>query len=133
MLTKALGYYTLSIYSSFLICFFSMIKSIIIITFLNYTQYVAPFLICEYILSFTYSIIIAHDESRRNLNRKITPEVLYKDIKTEIHINCSICLEDFKLEESVKLTDCNHMFHNICIQEWINKKKNCPMCRCNLD
>jgi len=46
-------------------------------------------------------------------------------------MECSICLDN-----SIKLdyiTPCNHSFHQICIEEWINSTNNnikyCPICR----
>jgi hypothetical protein len=41
---------------------------------------------------------------------------------------CSICLES---ETNVTLL-CNHTFHKKCIDEWLNKKNNCPICRHNI-
>lgn len=49
---------------------------------------------------------------------------------------CSICLEDFTINESVrKLTECCHCFHDDCILTWIEScktSKTCPMCRAQL-
>ena len=48
---------------------------------------------------------------------------------------CSICLENFKENENVKMTECFHIFHYKCIKEWIECKKEstempeCPICR----
>ena len=69
------------------------------------------------------------DSDRVNL-QKVIPQILYKDILTTSS-TCSICLEDFKLEEIVSLTNCKHIFHNQCIEKW--KNNTCPMCRNNLD
>lgn len=42
---------------------------------------------------------------------------------------CTICLEDFKAEEEVMLTPCNHMFHEPCIVPWVKSHAQCPICR----
>lgn len=42
---------------------------------------------------------------------------------------CSICLNEFTLSTEIYVISCNHLFHKKCIGEWINKKKNCPLCR----
>ncbi|XP_062168537.1 NEP1-interacting protein 1 [Alnus glutinosa] len=43
---------------------------------------------------------------------------------------CSICLQDFKDEDSVReLPNCGHLFHLDCIDEWLTRQGTCPMCR----
>lgn len=45
---------------------------------------------------------------------------------------CSICLENFKNEEQLRVLPCRHYFHNECVDEWfLNKLEmaSCPMCR----
>ncbi len=42
-------------------------------------------------------------------------------------MECSICLE--KITEEKKLLKCNHEFHTVCINLWLNEKKECPVCR----
>ncbi|CDP02915.1 unnamed protein product [Coffea canephora] len=45
-------------------------------------------------------------------------------------MDCAICLESFKEGElSRKLPDCNHLFHLNCVDNWLTKKPNCPVCR----
>ncbi len=46
--------------------------------------------------------------------------------------SCSICLQNFNDNETLKLLNCNHKFHKNCIDEWIKINKNCPICRENL-
>lgn len=40
---------------------------------------------------------------------------------------CSICLEEVDFYSSK--TNCNHYYHNLCLQEWLNRNQNCPNCR----
>ncbi|CAG9311530.1 unnamed protein product [Blepharisma stoltei] len=40
---------------------------------------------------------------------------------------CSICM-DHEVRESVVLR-CNHWFHRSCLEEWIQRRMACPMCR----
>jgi hypothetical protein len=42
---------------------------------------------------------------------------------------CSICLIDFEIDDSVVVLDCHHIFHQNCILEWVTRKKDCPNCR----
>lgn len=40
---------------------------------------------------------------------------------------CPICLESENV--SVVLTECDHMYHVKCIENWMNVNNNCPLCR----
>jgi hypothetical protein len=43
---------------------------------------------------------------------------------------CSICLSDYKESEVVRLIpDCDHMFHAVCIDQWLRSHATCPICR----
>jgi hypothetical protein len=41
--------------------------------------------------------------------------------------NCAICIE--KLYKEYIVFKCSHSFHSLCINTWLNHKKECPMCR----
>merc|ERR1712126_542481 len=41
---------------------------------------------------------------------------------------CLICLELLK-DDLGYLMKCGHVFHNLCIKDWINKDETCPKCR----
>lgn len=44
--------------------------------------------------------------------------------------DCSICLSDFRDDESLRLLPkCSHAFHISCIDTWLRSHKNCPLCR----
>eukprot|EP00475_Leptophrys_vorax_P037136 TRINITY_DN6365_c0_g1_i1.p1 TRINITY_DN6365_c0_g1~~TRINITY_DN6365_c0_g1_i1.p1 ORF type:complete len:387 (-),score=66.48 TRINITY_DN6365_c0_g1_i1:208-1368(-) len=47
--------------------------------------------------------------------------------------SCSICLEHFKVGDSLKLPHCLHKFHDSCLTQWIKHKKECPNCRTSLE
>jgi len=44
--------------------------------------------------------------------------------------DCAICCESLKRDLQKKL-QCNHLFHNKCINIWFNKSRTCPICRRN--
>ena len=44
---------------------------------------------------------------------------------------CSICLDDFDETRDIVYLDCQHIYHEDCIIEWINKDPSCPLCRTN--
>lgn len=41
---------------------------------------------------------------------------------------CSICFEMIS-EQSEITTNCNHLFHEICLQTWLLQHDTCPLCR----
>ncbi|KAL0023024.1 hypothetical protein WJX79_000521 [Trebouxia sp. C0005] len=48
------------------------------------------------------------------------------DAQTE----CSICLENFVMQEQLRRVGCGHLFHTRCIHEWFaTGDTRCPMCR----
>jgi len=43
---------------------------------------------------------------------------------------CSICIDHFKKDELCKkLPGCPHYFHAQCIDSWLTRKSDCPVCR----
>lgn len=42
---------------------------------------------------------------------------------------CVICLEEWKVEETVKEMPCKHRFHGGCIEKWLGFHGSCPVCR----
>jgi hypothetical protein len=42
--------------------------------------------------------------------------------------SCSICYEE-EPEKSMRILDCEHSFHKVCIEQWFVKSKTCPICR----
>lgn len=62
------------------------------------------------------------------------PQIKIEDLNKleEGNRHCVICLDDFKIGEKVAALPCIHFFHNSCIQNWIKKQKNCPICKFEL-
>ncbi|KAL9368984.1 hypothetical protein Peur_040183 [Populus x canadensis] len=58
-----------------------------------------------------------------------------KDFRREQHgLECAICLAEFSDEDLVRLlTVCYHVFHQECIDLWLESHKTCPVCRRDLD
>ena len=42
---------------------------------------------------------------------------------------CSICLDDFKVDQRVLELRCSHYHHVSCITEWLSRASTCPDCR----
>ena len=46
------------------------------------------------------------------------------------HDQCPICIDLFKKDDMCKkLPDCVHVFHSVCIDGWLLRKRDCPICR----
>lgn len=48
-------------------------------------------------------------------------------------VQCSVCMEDFVLDESVNKLPCDHHYHNQCIVTWLKLHGTCPVCRKDLN
>jgi len=47
--------------------------------------------------------------------------------------DCSICFEEFQKGESlIYLPGCLHVYHQVCIFQWISEKASCPYCRSDI-
>ncbi|EEF28458.1 conserved hypothetical protein [Ricinus communis] len=43
---------------------------------------------------------------------------------------CAVCLSEFTEGESVRNLECKHLFHNGCLDKWLQQcKSTCPLCR----
>eukprot|EP01006_Ploeotia_vitrea_P008599 TRINITY_DN20652_c0_g1_i1.p1 TRINITY_DN20652_c0_g1~~TRINITY_DN20652_c0_g1_i1.p1 ORF type:complete len:544 (-),score=52.48 TRINITY_DN20652_c0_g1_i1:1289-2920(-) len=54
------------------------------------------------------------------------------DADTE-NTNCTVCLSDFELEETLRTLPCNHIFHRDCVDRWLKTNKSCPCCRQDIE
>lgn len=43
--------------------------------------------------------------------------------------SCGICMEDYKIDDKVKITLCKHVFHENCLMHWLKMSNICPFCR----
>ena len=43
--------------------------------------------------------------------------------------SCNICLSEFDQGEKVRTLPCFHVFHASCIDNWLDRKPECPVCR----
>lgn len=50
-----------------------------------------------------------------------------RSIQTSAVNECSICLND--IESDQQTTNCNHTFHNACLNNWLDINNSCPVCR----
>lgn len=43
--------------------------------------------------------------------------------------SCPICLDEYKEGDILRGLYCSHQFHEICLKEWVKKKRECPLCK----
>lgn len=43
--------------------------------------------------------------------------------------DCSICLDEFKVDEEASEMPCKHVFHSGCVEKWLQIHGSCPVCR----
>jgi len=64
---------------------------------------------------------------------KAMPSVVFsKKLFEEGNIECSICMDEFKEGQdyvSPLSCDARHYFHSDCIEDWLVKKNECPLCK----
>lgn len=46
---------------------------------------------------------------------------------------CCICLEDFGAGDEVKRLQCLHLYHTVCIENWLRTSGTCPQCKHRVD
>lgn len=54
------------------------------------------------------------------------------DILVTNQENCFICFDTYKCGELKRDLKCKHFFHKKCIDKWLKKKAQCPICRDNV-
>ncbi|CAL8086208.1 unnamed protein product [Calicophoron daubneyi] len=47
---------------------------------------------------------------------------------------CSVCLEDYKDRDKIRILPCHHVFHTLCIDPWLlRNRRRCPVCNQNVE
>lgn len=54
-----------------------------------------------------------------------------KDSESPIN-DCCICYTGYDTEHKAGKLQCEHVFHNECVKEWLNTSKTCPLCRSHI-
>ncbi|XP_058803170.1 E3 ubiquitin-protein ligase Iruka isoform X2 [Phymastichus coffea] len=60
------------------------------------------------------------------------PTTSVSQIQVDLKLQCSVCWEDFILEEPVRQLPCQHFYHAPCIVPWLELHGTCPICRQSL-
>ncbi|XP_075490502.1 LOW QUALITY PROTEIN: RING-H2 finger protein ATL56-like [Primulina tabacum] len=60
--------------------------------------------------------------------------VVYSAAALQRTRDCAICLDSFQEGDNCSsLPVCKHLFHAKCVDRWIRKRPNCPICRTGVD
>ena len=69
----------------------------------------------------------------QQLKTKSYSAPLLADGEAEEPNPCTICLEDFKPGDKLKVLPCGHEYHKECIEPWLLEKSSlCPLCKQNI-
>lgn len=99
----------------------------------------------------TYEELLHLEERLGNVNRGASQETIeqytlphkYKKVKRindeeeedeDNHMEkCTICLSEFEDGEDVRRLPCMHLFHIVCVDQWLGMNKKCPICRVDIE
>ncbi|KAH0453248.1 hypothetical protein IEQ34_017572 [Dendrobium chrysotoxum] len=91
----------------------------------------------------TVTNAVAMAAGRIRFQRGLDPEVLenfptlvYSEVKEHKigkgALECAICLNEFEDDETIRLLpECDHVFHQECVDAWLGTHVTCPVCRTN--
>uniref|UniRef100_A0AAG5CN27 RING-type E3 ubiquitin transferase n=1 Tax=Anopheles atroparvus TaxID=41427 RepID=A0AAG5CN27_ANOAO len=60
------------------------------------------------------------------------PTVTINAEQVDRKLQCSVCFEDFVIDEAVRKLPCLHVYHEPCIIPWLELHGTCPICRKSL-
>mmetsp|Transcript_14563 Transcript_14563/g.22447 ORF Transcript_14563/g.22447 Transcript_14563/m.22447 type:complete len:702 (+) Transcript_14563:193-2298(+) len=58
--------------------------------------------------------------------------VRLQDFPAHYPKECCICMVDFVGDDVIVATECEHIFHKQCCQEWLRQSRTCPVCRTDI-
>ena len=82
----------------------------------------------------TYEELLALEDKIGYVNRGYSQEQIEKIPKTKYHKTntnekCVICQFDIEDGSDIKQLNCEHIYHDKCIDAWLLKEKHCPFCK----
>mmetsp|Transcript_16789 Transcript_16789/g.36097 ORF Transcript_16789/g.36097 Transcript_16789/m.36097 type:complete len:474 (-) Transcript_16789:67-1488(-) len=55
------------------------------------------------------------------------------DLRSAGQSTCMVCLTDFSQGDECRRLPCRHVFHSSCVDEWLRRCTDCPICKANVD
>jgi len=79
--------------------------------------------ICCFMSKICYQKINKYCTFKKNIKK-----IKNSDLENLIN-ECSICLENYEINDKIIILNCNHIFHKRCLDLWLSNNNNCPICR----
>ena len=90
--------------------------------------------------SMSYEQLLQLEENLGSVNKGLTKDKIkkipikpFRKVLFDDNLKCIICMDDFEENEKVKQLGCGHIFHGECIDKWLEKQKNCPFCKAEVN
>lgn len=61
------------------------------------------------------------------------PKFRWPPAESVSQATCMVCLTDFAIGDECRRLPCNHVFHTTCVDEWLQRCTDCPLCKANVD
>ncbi|XP_075747829.1 uncharacterized protein LOC119172939 isoform X10 [Rhipicephalus microplus] len=83
-------------------------------------------------------LVVNRGASQNTIERNTFPHKYEKILRSggdsEDNIEkCTICLSEFEDNEEVRRLPCMHLFHIVCVDQWLTTNKRCPICRVDIE
>lgn len=70
--------------------------------------------------------------SKKSIEKLKKEKVQGHNLETFKEQECSVCKENYKLNDNLTVMPCNHNFHEECLVNWLKLHNSCPICRMEL-
>ena len=79
----------------------------------------------------TPSITINSDAEKRDglTSERINQFATFNADEKSVDEGCAICIDGVEMNKMMIKLDCSHFYCNECIRKWLEKNKNCPLCK----
>ncbi|KAG7361009.1 ring finger domain containing protein [Nitzschia inconspicua] len=61
------------------------------------------------------------------------PESVNESKSNDCDIKCLVCHEQYEKGNSLRCLPCGHLFHAMCVDQWLHCSDKCPFCRTSLN
>ena len=76
--------------------------------------------------------IVNEKYKKKEENNSIINNIKEFTYKNTDKCDCMICMENIEENDICKKLNCNHIFHSKCINSWLERTLECPLCRNNI-
>ena len=109
------------------ISFASIVSSLVETGLRSYTRQHQQWRWYDYVMDFIDQIDPNNSQSSQSQSPSYS--VILSREPGDSHETCSICFEEYKNDTPIAITECQHSYHLSCIESWLERKRDCPICR----